>query len=459
MTPVTTYANKRVALFGLGGSGMITAKALLRGGAHVVAFDDNPLRVEEALKLGIKTRDLREVNFRALDGFVLAPGVPLTHPQPHWSVTLAKEAGTAIIGDVELLAEQRSASVPNAPLIAITGTNGKSTTTALIAHILAVAGLDVQMGGNIGKAVLSLEPPSLSRVHVVECSSYQIDLAPGLNPSVGILLNLTPDHLDRHGTMENYATIKERLVAKSDFAIVGVEDDYCRSIANKLETDGVRLTRICLGSKLSHGYSLGDNSILLKDGEPIASLAGCETLRGNHNVQNALAAMAAAVELGIEPQTVETAFKTFPGLVHRMELVGHQAGRLFVNDSKATNADAAAKALSSFDRIHWIAGGLAKQGGIEGLVPWFTNVERAYLIGEAAPEFAATLGMRVPFEIAATLDVAVERAADMAREGDTVLFSPACASFDQFPNFEKRGEAFRKEVAKLKDFRPYGESQ
>ena len=224
MIPVTTFKDKQVALFGLGGSGLATAQALVAGGARVTAWDDNPDSVAKAAGLGIGTGDLREADWTHFSAFVLSPGVPLTHPKPHWTVDLAKAAGVEIIGDVELFVRERRAQAAGCPFIAITGTNGKSTTTALIAHILKSSGRDTQLGGNIGTAIMTLDPPAAGRFYVVECSSYQIDLAPTLDPTVGILLNLTPDHLDRHGDMEHYAGIKERLVAASDTAIVGIDD-------------------------------------------------------------------------------------------------------------------------------------------------------------------------------------------------------------------------------------------
>lgn len=254
MIPVTSFKGKKVALFGLGGSGLVTARALVAGGADVVAFDDNPDSVAKAEAEGIKTADLRTIDWPSFSSFVLAPGVPLTHPKPHWSVDLAKAAGVEIIGDIELFIRERRAHAPDCPFIAITGTNGKSTTTALIAHILGASGRDTQLGGNIGTAVLSLDPPKAQRFYVVECSSYQIDLAPTINPTAGILLNLTPDHLDRHGTMQHYADVKERLVAGSQTAIVGVDDSHSTLIADRIERAGVKVERISKRNVVSEGF-------------------------------------------------------------------------------------------------------------------------------------------------------------------------------------------------------------
>ena len=466
MIPATCFSGKRVALFGLGGSGIATARALVAGGAEVLAWDDNPDSVAKAAGEGIATGDLRQADWPGFASFVLSPGVPLTHPKPHWSVELARGAGVEIIGDVELFGRQRSLEAADAPFIGITGTNGKSTTTALTAHILTAAGRDTQMGGNIGRAVMTLDPPKSDRCYVVECSSYQIDLAPSIAPTAGILLNLTPDHLDRHGTMQHYAAIKERLVAGSDTAIIGVDDIHCVQIADRLERAGKRVTRISKRLPLTDGY-FADGSDLMEAVHGrytrIGFLEGIGSLRGQHNAQNALAAVAACLAVGLELGEIQSGLESFPGLAHRMEQVGRKDNVLFVNDSKATNADAAAPALSSFPRIYWIAGGLAKEGGIEPLRSYFPRVAKAYLIGEAAPAFSATLGEAVPYEISGTLAAAVEHAAhDAARDAygeAVVLLSPACASFDQFKNFEIRGEAFRQAVHAIGGVSPIGGSK
>ena len=453
---VTSFKGRKVALFGLGGSGLATAEALSAGGADVTAWDDNPDSVAEAASRGIGTADLRSVDWSAFAGFVLSPGVPLTHPKPHWTVDLAHAAGVEIIGDVELFVRERRALAPDCPFVAITGTNGKSTTTALIAHILKSSGRDTQLGGNIGTAVLTLDPPAADRFYVVECSSYQIDLAPTINPSAGILLNLTPDHLDRHGTMQHYADVKERLVAGSKTAVVGDDDSYCSLIADRVEKAGVDVVRISRRHALANGlYAEGSSIFRAKAGkiEPVADLGGIQTLRGSHNAQNACAAIAACLAVGVSVDEIRSGLQSFPGLKHRMQPVGRRGDVTFVNDSKATNADAAAPALSSYDRIYWIAGGLPKEGGIASLKPLYNRIAKAYLIGEAAPQFAATLGTDVAYEISGTLDNAVRHAAaDAERDemaGAVVMLSPACASFDQFKNFEVRGDHFVSLVAGL----------
>ena len=463
MIPATSFSGKRVALFGLGGSGIATARALVAGGAEVLGWDDNPDSVAKAAGEAIPTGDLRQADWPGFASFVLSPGVPLTHPKPHWSVELARGAGVEIIGDIELFGRERSLAAPDAPFIAITGTNGKSTTTALAAHILKAAGRETQMGGNIGRAVMTLDPPASDRCYVVECSSYQIDLAPSISPTAGILLNLTPDHLDRHGTMQHYAAIKERLVAGSETAIIGVDDIHCVQIADRLERAGKKVIRISKRLPLTDGY-FADGSNLMEAVHGrytrIAFLEGIGSLRGQHNAQNALAAIAACLTVGLDLGEIQSGLESFPGLAHRMEQVGRKGRVLFVNDSKATNADAAAPALSSFPRIYWIAGGLPKEGGIEPLRSSFSRIAKAYLIGEAAPAFSATLGEAVPYEISGTLAAAVEHAArdaalDAADEA-VVLLSPACASFDQFKNFEIRGEAFRQAVNAIGGVMPIG---
>ncbi|WP_026619084.1 UDP-N-acetylmuramoylalanine--D-glutamate ligase [Ensifer sp. WSM1721] len=456
MIPVTTFKGKKVGLFGLGGSGLATAQALVAGGADVTAWDDNPDSVAKATAAGIATADLRHVDWDGFAAFVLSPGVPLTHPKPHWSVDLARQASVEIVGDIELFVRERRAHAPDCPFVAITGTNGKSTTTALIAHILKTTGRDTQLGGNIGTAVLTLDPPKAGRFYVVECSSYQIDLAPTLDPTAGILLNLTPDHLDRHGTMQHYADIKERLVAGSRTAVVGVDDSYSSLIADRVERAGTKVVRISRRHPLTEGI-YAEGSLLMRaqggTSSPFTDLSGIQTLRGGHNAQNAAAAIAACLAVGVSDKEIVDGLRTFPGLKHRMQPVARKGEIVFVNDSKATNADAAAPALSSYDRIYWIAGGLPKEGGIASLTPFFPKIVKAYLIGEAAPAFAATLGEAVPYEISGTLEKAVAHAAaDAARDMEgpaAVMLSPACASFDQYKNFEVRGDAFVGHVAAL----------
>ncbi|WP_421722841.1 UDP-N-acetylmuramoyl-L-alanine--D-glutamate ligase [Bauldia sp.] len=456
MIPATSFNDQRVAVFGLGGSGRATAAALIAGGADVVAWDDSPDRVGDAEADGIPVADLRDADWAGFTALLLAPGVPLTHPAPHWTVGRARAAGVEVIGDIEVFCRERRRHVPDAPFVAITGTNGKSTTTALIGHLLAVAGRDAQVGGNIGTPVLALEPPATGRFHVIEVSSYQIDLAPSLDPSIGVLLNITPDHLDRHGTFARYAAIKERLVAAADIAIIGVDEGPTQAIADRLERSGRKVIRVSARRPLAEGYFVEGVTLRRADAaasEDVAPIAGTPALRGVHNGENAAAAVATAETLGLSGADIRKGLVSFRGLHHRMEEVGRLGRVLFVNDSKATNADAAAKALASFDRIYWIAGGRAKEGGIAELASFFPRIVKAYLIGEAMDVFAETLDGEVPFERSGTLVAAVGQAArdasaDRATE-PVVLLSPACASFDQFDNFERRGDAFRSAALSL----------
>jgi UDP-N-acetylmuramoylalanine--D-glutamate ligase len=464
MIPITSFAGKTVAVFGLGGSGLASCHALKAGGAEVIAGDDGADRLAEAANAGFTTADLRTVSWANFASLVLTPGVPLTHPAPHWSVLRARDAGVEVIGDIELFCRERRRHAPDAPFVAITGTNGKSTTTALIAHLMRVAGYDTQMGGNIGTAILSLEPPRTGRVHIVEMSSYQIDLTPSLDPAVGILLNVSEDHIDRHGTLARYAAVKERLVAgvqPQGASIVGVDDGWSRATADRLEQAGKRVVRVSVKNPLPDGVYVEHEMIIKASGgarSEIARIGGIGSLRGLHNAQNAACAAACALALGVKEDVLQNGLRSFPGLAHRMEQVGRRGKVLFVNDSKGTNADAAAHALSSFADIFWIAGGKPKLGGITSLTEFFPRIRKAYLIGEAAQEFAETLGPHVPHEISGTLDVAVGRAASDAEAsglGDpVVLLSPACASFDQYRNFEIRGARFRDLVTALPGVKP-----
>ena len=465
MIAATTFAGKRVALFGLGGSGLATARALKAGGADVAVWDDNLSAREKALAEGFAPVDLANADWLQFASFILSPGVPLTHPEPHWTVRKAQAAGVEIIGDVEIFCRERRAQAPRTMFLAITGTNGKSTTTALTAHILREAGRDVQMGGNIGVPILSLAPVSDERVYVVELSTFQIDLTPSLDPSIGMLLNLTPDHIDRHGTMENYAAIKERLVAKSEIALVSVDDDCCNAIGGRLRAretvdDGSGVFPVSVRKRLDWGYFLDGAELVAKgadqpidDAERLGDLTDVATLRGVHNAQNAIFAAAACWHCGLDGEEIATGLRSFPGLAHRMENLGKRGRVLFVNDSKATNADAAEKALLSFNDIFWIIGGKSKEGGIAPLRPLFSRVAKAYLIGAASDDFAHTLHGAVAYEKCGTLDVATRAAARDAAHSQAaepvVLLSPACASYDQFPNFEKRGDAFRSVVADI----------
>jgi UDP-N-acetylmuramoylalanine--D-glutamate ligase len=392
---------------------------------------------------------------------MLSPGAPLTHPAPHWTVLKAKAAGVEIVGDIELFAR----AVATAPehrrpsVVAITGTNGKSTTTALIGHVLSEAGRDVRVGGNIGIGVLGLPDMHGGAVYVLELSSYQLDLTSSLKPDVAILLNITPDHLDRHGGMEGYVAAKRRILfnqGKGDTAVIGVDDAFGQQICTEITAANRRtIWPISARKAIGRGvYALQGRLYDATDGRVVeaADLSEARSLPGRHNAQNAAAAYAAARALGVASTDAVAGLMSFPGLAHRMETIGAIGKVKFVNDSKATNVDAARQAMSSYPRFYWIAGGRPKAGGIGCLADLFPAVAKAYLIGEAATEFAETLAGHATAEEVGDLAAAVRAAyADARAEGGEaiVLFSPACASFDQFSDFEARGEAFRAAVRAL----------
>lgn len=433
------------AVFGLGITGTAAVRALKAGGVKVVAWDDDENRRQAAASLGAEIRPLAPVP-EDVEALVLSPGVPLTHPEPHEVAASAHAAGIPVVGDVELFHAARSGFANPSQVIAITGTNGKSTTAALTAHLLGECGFNVQLGGNIGRPVLVLDPPEENAVYVLELSSYQIDLAPTFSPDIAVLLNLSPDHLDRHGSMRGYVKAKWRMfenLRPGGTAIVGVDgadEAACAEMAEKFEA--VVTVRISGRGNKSAKVFFEDGWLCDAEG-PVADLSAIDTLRGAHNGQNAAAAYVAAVAAGAARENVVDAFRGFKGLAHRMQPVGEAGPVRFVNDSKATNAEACAHALAAFDKIFWIAGGVPKEGGIEKLRKYFDRVVRAYLIGSAAEDFSRTLST-TPHVICETLDRAVPLAvSDALSAGEgVVLLSPACASFDQYENFEMRGAAF-----------------
>ena len=455
MIPVGGFEGRTVAVFGLARTGLTAARALLAGGAQVACWDDGETGRAAARAEGLPLVDLREADWSGFAALMLSPGVPLTHPEPHWTVRRAGEAGVEIVGDVELFARQVAAAGEwrRPKVAAITGTNGKSTTTALLGHILASAGKDARIGGNIGAGVLGLDDMHGGAVFVLELSSYQLDLTSSLKADAAALLNISPDHLDRHGGMEGYVAAKRRVFqnqAEGDTAVVGVDDPWCQTLCTELVAANRRTVRpISAGRAMGRGVYALQGFLYDATGEralDVADLAKARALAGRHNHQNAAAAYALALALGVSPTDAARALLSFPGLAHRMEEVGRIGAVRFVNDSKATNADAARQAMTAIPRFRWIAGGRAKAGGIEPLADLFDRVERAYLIGEAAEDFARTLEGRAPVSLCGTLEAAVAAAAADARAGggeDVVLLSPACASFDQFPDFEVRGDAFR----------------
>lgn len=455
MIPVAGFEGKTVAVFGLARTGLAAARALVAGGAKVALWDDKAAARQAAEAEGFELTDLAAADWSGLAAIMLSPGVPLTHPAPHWTVEKAKAAGVEILGDIELFARTVNAAPEHRrpKIVAITGTNGKSTTTALVGHVCAQAGRDVRIGGNIGYGVLGLEDMHGGAVYVLELSSYQLDLTSSLHADVTIILNLSPDHLERHGTMEAYVAAKRRILAnqgKGDTAIIGVDDPWGQQICTEITAANRRtIVPVSASKAMSRGVYVLQGVVYDATGEraaAVADLTRARSLPGRHNWQNAAAAYAAAKGLGIPAEEAAEHLMTFPGLAHRMETVG-QIGRVrFVNDSKATNTDAARQALSSYPKVYWIAGGQPKTGGVEPLSDLFGRVAKAYLIGEAAPAFAKALHGHAAAVQCGTMAKAVAEAyADASRSSQDaiVLLSPACASFDQYTDFEARGEDFR----------------
>jgi UDP-N-acetylmuramoylalanine--D-glutamate ligase len=462
MIPARAFAGKTVAVFGLARTGLGAVRALVAGDTRVIAWDDDSAARDLGGQEGAELMPWREWPWEQISALVLSPGVPLTHPKPHGVVAHANAAKVPVIGDVELFAREVEGK---APVIAITGTNGKSTTTALIGHILKECGFDVQVGGNFGNSVLELAPPSSDKggaktIYVLEMSSFQIDLAPGLHPDVALLSNLSPDHIDRHGSMENYAAIKARLLqqtAKAGQLLIGVDDDHSAAIFTRLSSNGGAIAHpVSVGKVLGRGIFVVDG--MLYDATQgratkVMDMADATRLPGAHNWQNAALAYGAVKPYVSDTKAIVAAIASFPGLAHRMEDVGRIGKVQFVNDSKATNADATARALAVYPDIFWIAGGKAKDGGINSLAAFFPRIRKAYLIGDAASQFAKTLDGKAPYIMSGTLDAAVASAATDAAASaiaaPVVLLSPACASYDQFKDFEQRGDIFRALVAKL----------
>ena len=462
MIPITEYAGCDVAVFGLGRTGLAAAKALMAGRARVHAWDDNEDMRKRAEAAGVPLADLNKRDWQSFSALVLSPGIPYRFPQPHRLVRLAQMTNVPVVGDMELFARavQKLPERGRPKIVGITGTNGKSTTTALIGHILKECGMDARVGGNIGTGVLDMAPLHANAVYVLELSSYQLDLVKSLHCDVSVLLNISPDHLERHGGMKGYIDAKKRIFLNQqpgDTAVIGVDDTISQTIAMDLATrGGVRVTQISSEFALGRGVSAVDGNLydsLAGNAVRVGDLDEAPTLPGQHNYQNAAAAYAACRALGLEPGRIFAAMSTFPGLAHRMEQVGEIEGVRFVNDSKATNAQAAEQALRAYPKVYWIAGGVPKAEGIGPLAPYFNHVAKAYLIGEAADAFGRALDGKAAYEKSGTLEQAVSDAyADAKASGEEspiVLLSPACASFDQFRDFEARGEAFREIVETL----------
>jgi len=450
------FAGLPVAVFGLARSGLAAARALHASGAEVWAWDDSEDRRAAAAAADIPLVDLYGCNWRELTTLVLSPGIPHTHPTPHPIAARAREHGCEIIGDIELLARAQR----NASYIGITGTNGKSTTTALVGHILQTAGRETAVGGNLGTPALTLDALDSGGFYVLEMSSYQLELTVSITFDVAVLLNITPDHLERHGGMAGYVKAKRQIFHRQTrprTAVIGVDDEICRGIHQDLVDAGAQTVVPISGLARCAGGVYAAEGRLIDDTDDAAvqviDLREVVTLPGSHNWQNAAAAYAACRAAGLMPPVIAACLRSFPGLPHRQERVAVIDGVLYVNDSKATNVDAAAKALACYQDIYWIAGGRAKAGGLADLDPLLSRVVHAFLIGEAETAFAETLDGKVPVARCGTLDRAVaaarDRALDDGRPHPVVLLAPACASFDQYPDFEARGEAFRAAVAAL----------
>ena len=456
MIEVATFQGEKVAVMGLARSGLVAAQALQQGGAKVMAWDDAAAKRDAAAAAGVPIVDLGAADFAGVTVLVLSPGIPHTYPKPNPVAARARAAGTRIIGDIELLAQSRR----QARYVGITGTNGKSTTTALICHIVAQAGRPVAVGGNLGTPVLSLASLGADGIYVLEMSSYQLELTESLTFDVAVLLNITPDHLDRHGGIDGYVAAKHRIFQrqrKPQTAILGIDDALSRAMADALARGGAQRvvpisaeTRAPGGVYVEAGWLVDDMDGAAKR---VLELRRAARLPGAHNWQNAAAAYAATRALGIDTAAVVAGIISFAGLAHRQELIATIDGVAYVNDSKATNADATAKALACYDAIYWIAGGVPKEGGIVSLASFFARIRHAFLIGKATEEFAATLDGRVPLSRCGELGRAVATARETAlaqrKPGAVVLLSPACASFDQFANFEERGDIFRRLVQEL----------
>ena len=463
MIPVQGLEGARVAVLGLGRSGLSTARALAAGGAKPLCWDDNPAARAKAEAEGLTCRDLHAAGaFEKVARLIVSPGIPHLYPAPNPVVAAAQEAGVPVDNDIGLFFQSFATlawdNYDQAPrVIAVTGSNGKSTTSALIHHIMTQVGRPCQLAGNIGRGVLDLDPAIDGEVVVLELSSYQTELARALTPDIAVFTNLSPDHLDRHGGMGGYFAAKRRLFAEGgpDRAVIGVDELEGRFLAGQLsEGQGDdRVIRISVDSKLTGpGWQVWARKGFLSEyrrGKQVGSidLRNIAGLPGAHNHQNACAAYAACRALGLAPKVIEAAFHSFGGLPHRSQTIAEVRGVRYVNDSKATNVDSAAKALQAFSNIRWICGGLEKEGGLAGLAAAASSVRKAYVIGREAAQFAMQL--QVEAEICGTMERAVARAAEDAEAGDVVLLAPAAASFDQYDSFERRGEDFVAQVQKL----------
>lgn len=440
---IQSIDGKMLAVFGLGISGLASVKALCAAGGKVIAWDDNESAREKAKALGAEIKQLDEQALKDCAALVLAPGVPLYFPEPHPVVKAANAANIEIISDIEIFHRCNQAQDKPNRVIGITGTNGKSTTTALMHHILQALKIPNQMGGNIGTAALALEDFSTLEggVYILEISSYQMDLCPSFTPDIALLLNITPDHIDRHGDIDKYAAAKGRIFGpppekcEKAYAVISTDDMYSWEIHEEVKAQKLReLISLTMDAQSANALS-------------------APAIRGSHNLQNALAVLCICRILGIDDQDFMNALQSFPGLNHRQYRVAQIGDVLYINDSKATNAEATSKALSSYKDIYWIVGGRAKDGGLEGLDAFKERIKHAFVIGEAEDDFAQWFEAHdIAYSRSSTLERAVKGAHEMAQssgQSGVVLLSPACASWDQFKNFEERGNAFAELVKAL----------
>ncbi|WP_370931850.1 UDP-N-acetylmuramoyl-L-alanine--D-glutamate ligase [Bartonella sp. DGB1] len=454
MIVAKTFIDKKVAIVGLGQSGLVTAHALIAGNAQVFCWDDDENIRKKAELAGLKICNLKTANWAEFDYLVLSPAIALNYPEPHWSVIKAKQANVPVIGDVEIFIREwknflieNNLSYHDCPLITISGTNGKSTTTALLEYLLKNINYKTQIGGNIGIAILSLEPFEKDKYYIIELSSYQIDLSPSLYSTIALLLNITPDHIDRHKNFYNYSRIKRRLVENSNIALLNVDDENIRKI--KL----TNAYKVSIKDKKTY-YRIENNNFIAGD-EILTNLGKLDNLPGEHNLQNLAMALAAIAYItNNKIKDIKDIINNFNALPHRLEQVRKYKNIIFVNDSKATNAQATKQALLAFNNIHWIVGGVAKEGGIKELLPILQNVTHAYLIGEAAQEFAQDLVGQVKYDICHNMETAVVKSfqnaiSQTSNKQNIILLSPACASFDQFDNYLQRGDKFKQLVQQI----------
>ncbi len=451
--PNNLFAGQRFAVVGLGKNGLPAAHALLAMGAAVVAWDDSSNA--RAAAVGLAVQDPRDAGGR-FDAVVLSPGIPHLLPKPHPIAVWARSAGIPILSDTELLFQAVRRAGSRARFVGITGTNGKSTTTALLAHVLTGAGVPAIAGANLGPAALSLPLLPDNGVYVLEMSSYMLERLATLRFDVAAMLNLSVDHLDRHGDMDGYAMAKRAVFDRQragDLGVIGVDDERSREMAAWLAHQPARIVTI---SGVSRADVWADDGALGDADGPILTMAECPTLPGSHNAQNAAAVAAMAAFLGVDRAAIAQGLRTYPGLPHRQQLVGRVDGISYINDSKATNSDAAQRALVCYDRLIWIAGGMAKEDGIVPLIPLFPRIAHTFLIGRDTPILAATLREHgAPFTEAGTLENAVTLAAKAAHDegAGVVLLSPACASWDQFTGYDQRGDRFAELVRDLEGAR------